>query len=234
MIKHHPTTTILQRFVDGDLPVSVSIVVASHVEMCLHCQQRSMQLTEQSAKALFQQASGQEILVQSSDLDDLDMTIDEISMMDSITSIDVTEDKMASETPLPKTVTEIEINGTRIALPRAMKSIGLKPWQGFGKISRARAVLDDGHLKMSLLHIAKGGGIPTHTHNGFEITLLLESSFHDDMGEYNAGDFIWLDGKHTHSPLTEQGCVCLTVSSDAIHFTQGGSQLLNPIGKFIY
>nr|WP_225310853.1 hypothetical protein [Vibrio fortis] len=36
------------------------------------------------------------------------------------------------------------------------------------------------------------------------------------MGEYHKGDFIWLDGEHTHQPFTKEGCVCLTVSSVSI------------------
>jgi putative transcriptional regulator len=64
--------------------------------------------------------------------------------------------------------------------------------------------------------------------------LLLQGSFEDEMGTYHAGDFIWLNGKHIHQPVTKTGCVCLTVSSDAIRFVKGVSQLLNPIGQFIY
>lgn len=230
MIKHHPTATVLQQFVDGNLPASISIIVASHVEICPHCQQHTMQLTEQAAQSLFEPETFNQVL----DLNPshADLTLDEFDMMQSITDIEIEETPVAI--PLPKTVTEININGTRIALPHSMKSIALKEWQGIGKLSRSRVALEDNKLKMSLLHIAKGGSIPTHTHHGFEITLLLEGSFHDDMGEYKTGDFMWLDGKHTHSPITDEGCVCLTVSSDAIHFTQGMSQLLNPIGKFIY
>ena len=98
---------------------------------------------------------------------------------------------------LPVTVTEIEVSNTRVTLPRAIRSISLKEWQGIGKISRARLKLDDDERRMSLLHIAKGGNVPQHTHQGYEITLLLEGSFEDEMGSYQAGDFIWLDGKHT-------------------------------------
>ena len=103
-----------------------------------------------------------------------------------------------------------------------------------GKISRARLDFEDDAHHTSLLHIDKDGQVPCHTHKGFEITLLLEGSFEDEMGVYNKGDFIWLDGNHTHQPATKEGCVCLTVSSDALYFTKGVSQLFNPLGKYIY
>jgi putative transcriptional regulator len=180
------------------------------------------------AQAAFEQTPlGQPVdsLDQSSMIFDNDL----LSMMDSITTQVVEEEPVR-----PKTIRQIEVAGLRLPLPRAMSSIGLKDWQGVGKLSRSRLELADKNLKASLLYIDKGGSIPSHTHKGYEITLLLQGSFSDEMGSYHEGDFLWLDGEHTHHPVTEEGCVCLTVSSDAIHFTQGMSQLFNPIGKFIY
>ncbi|MCW8334207.1 ChrR family anti-sigma-E factor [Vibrio paucivorans] len=224
MIKYHPDNAVLKQFAAGELPVSVSVIVSSHVEMCPHCQAKVAQFSKELADSTFAPESA--FFNQVAGVEDEQF----ISMIDSITDLepDPATDK------LPKTVTEIEIAGKRLALPRALKSLGLKEWSGLGKLSRSRLDLDDGDMRMSLLHIEKGGNVPTHTHKGFEITLLLQGSFEDDMGRYQTGDFIWLDGEHTHSPVTEEGCVCLTVSSDALHFTEGVSQLLNPLGKFIY
>ncbi|MCG9697086.1 ChrR family anti-sigma-E factor [Shewanella sp. Isolate11] len=229
MIKYHPTSEVLQQFVCGELPASVSVIVASHVEMCSECHQRVQQFTLQQANTVFELVDDQfkPTLDDSQTL--MPLTDDALAMIDTIT------DEPAQEfSTKVQRVNEIEVAGKRINLPQAMKSIGLKEWQGLGKLSRSRLALDDGDLRASLLHIDKGGSVPTHTHKGFEITLLLQGSFADEMGVYHAGDFIWLDGKHTHQPTTSEGCVCLTVSSDAIHFTQGVSQLLNPIGRFIY
>lgn len=276
MINHHPSHTILQQFVDGTLPASVAVIVASHVEMCPRCQQLVHQLTELAAANAFdldidsatfdtegkttddsehQLPSGFEEFL--ADLDNVphaedDNIADEADNMigqtanavvdsnNNATSIEATMLDQITRLPvekavtLPKTITEIEVSGQRIALPNAIKSLALKEWQGLGKISRARINLDDETRRTSLLHIDKGGSVPHHTHKGFEITLLLQGSFEDEMGTYHAGDFIWLSGEHTHNPVTQEGCVCLTVSSDALHFTQGVSQLFNPLGKLIY
>lgn len=250
MIKHHPTLNVLNGFVAGDLPASVSVIIASHVELCRECAKQVQQLTEQAAMKAFdineeddwlnEQLSEEQFINQASFSDEhratqwqstseIEVGWDSASMIDAITASPA-EVKSA----VAQTVTEIEVAGQRISLPRAMKSIGLREWQGLGKLSRARLSLDDDDIRASLLHIDKGGSVPCHTHKGFEITLLLQGSFDDEMGHYTAGDFIWLDGDHTHQPITQEGCVCLTVSSDAIHFTQGMSQLLNPIGRFIY
>jgi putative transcriptional regulator len=238
MINYHPTSDVLGGYVSGDLPASVSVIVASHIEMCEHCRKQVALLTEKAASAIFTDddisSIGMDFTSMFSGLttsDDWGATLDaeELDLIEAITS--TTPERSSN---LAQTVREIEVAGKRISLPRAMKSIALGDWKGIGKVSRSRLLLEDNNLKASLLYIDHGGLIPAHTHKGFEITLLLDGSFKDEMGEYHAGDLIWLDGEHHHSPVTENGCVCLTVSSDALHFTKGVSQLFNPLGKFIY
>jgi putative transcriptional regulator len=242
MINYHPSPRVLEAFVAGELPVSVSVVVASHIEMCEQCRNKVTAITDSVADDFFNaglpfdesadEYDAEDDLVAflaSGSMSEIPLDKDEMAMMESITSLPVEE-----QNNRPEIVKELELNGLRIALPRALKSIELTEWKGFGKISRSRLGLEDENRKTSLLHIDKGGSIPNHTHKGFEITLLLQGSFSDEMGHYEVGDFVWLDGAHTHSPVTEEGCICLTVSSDAICFTQGVSKLLNPIGRFIY
>jgi putative transcriptional regulator len=223
MINHHPSPAVLNEFALGTLPASVSIIVSSHIEMCPVCQAQLQQLTEAAATDAFEQEDAFDAFTDTHEANA------SVELLNAIMSHPIETD-----IPMPKTITEIDIAGSRIALPRAMKSIALKEWQGVGKISRARLDLADDAMRTSLLHIPKGGSVPQHSHKGFEITLLLDGSFEDELGRYQKGDFIWLDNTHTHSPTTLEGCVCLTVSSDALRFTQGVSQLLNPLGKLIY
>ncbi|WP_299797090.1 ChrR family anti-sigma-E factor [uncultured Shewanella sp.] len=239
MIKLHPKRDILSSFVSDELPVSLSVIVSSHVELCPCCQSEIQVLTEQAANACFAQAdtfSSQNVLSYSSEheINVADIALDELdmAMFNSITDElpgsreEVLSDAFEAEF--------IDVCDVSIPMPRALRTLEMKPFQGLGKLSRSRVLLEDGALRTSLLHIETGGSVPTHTHKGFEVTLLLQGSFEDEMGTYHAGDFIWLDGNHTHQPVTKTGCVCLTVSNDAIHFTKGMSQLLNPIGQFIY
>jgi putative transcriptional regulator len=101
-------------------------------------------------------------------------------------------------------------------------------------LARTRIQLDETEIHTNLLHIEPGGSVPEHTHKGFELTVLLEGSFHDDHDKYVKGDFIMLDSSHQHHPVSPEGCLCYTVANDALHFTQGINKLLNPIGSFIY
>lgn len=249
MIKLHPKGSLLSSFVEGSLPASLSVVIASHVEMCPECQKQVEYLTEQAANTCFGESSRsatqsglepqverlcEEIMDFDSDVE-ASLNDSELSMLEAITSATEDVEHVAETVDLAAiTDKEIEVSGAKFKVPRALRNIEIKPFQGLGKLSRSRLNIEDGDLRTSLLHIDKGGSVPTHTHKGFEVTLLLQGSFEDEMGVYQAGDFIWLDAEHTHQPVTKTGCVCLTVSNDAIHFTKGVSQLLNPIGQFIY
>ncbi|MGV3002762.1 hypothetical protein [Vibrio sp. E150_018] len=61
----------------------------------------------------------------------------------------------------------------------------------------------------------------------------INGEFKDKMGKYQKGHFIWLTGQHEHTPTTTTGCLCFTISNNALQFTQGISKLLAPIGQFI-
>ena len=56
MIKHHPKLELIQAFVDGDLPASLSAGIAIHAEMCPECKQKIVQLTEHAAEVSFEEA----------------------------------------------------------------------------------------------------------------------------------------------------------------------------------
>lgn len=229
MIKHHPNAAILKDFVDGTLADSVSLIVSSHVELCEHCQQQVNMLTAQAADSVFERdTSG----LQLSD-SEMDAFLSDDGEFDFDAIAQITADSSQAIEVKPE-VQQVTVADTTFTIPRALNSVARKDWMNLGKISRARLDFDDEAHHTSLLHIDKDGQVPCHTHKGFEITLLLEGSFEDEMGVYNKGDFIWLDGDHTHQPATKEGCVCLTVSSDALYFTKGVSQLFNPLGKYIY
>ncbi len=224
MIKHHPKFELLQSFVDGDLPASLSAAVAIHADMCAQCQKKIALLTDQIAETSFEENFLDRFIVDDEALD----TIDFDKMIEGITE---SSDIDISETKVKKS---IEFANKTYNLPTVLNNIILGKTAHIGKLSRTRLELQEDEIHTSLLHIEPGGGVPQHTHKGFELTLLLDGSFHDEHGEYVKGDFIMLDGSHTHNPISAEGCLCYTVANDALHFTQGINKLLNPIGAFIY
>jgi len=219
MIKHHPKFELIQAFVNGELPASLAAGIAMHAEMCPKCQHQIAQLTEQVAEVSFEENFTNKVAVQALDIDQM------------ITAITESDDVFEAKASVEKTAT---FNNKTYVLPKALNNMSLGKATSIGKLSRSRIQLNENEIHTSLLQIDPGGSVPQHTHKGFELTLLLEGSFHDDEGEYVKGDFIMLDGSNQHHPTSTNGCLCYTVANDALHFTQGINKLLNPIGAFIY
>ncbi|NMP31589.1 transcriptional regulator [Thalassotalea sp. M1531] len=218
MIKHHPNSELLEKFADGELPASIAAGIAIHVEMCPVCKVAVAELTEQRSAIHFESS-------------DLEMPMSELniaSMVEEITLSDEIDIAIADKEK------SISVKGEEYILPRALTNMAMSKWSSIGHLARARFSIDEEPLRASLLQIQAGGSVPEHTHKGFELTVLVDGHFEDELGIYGPGDFILLDAEHTHSPVTKDGCLCYTVANDAQHFTQGINKLLNPIGSFIY
>jgi putative transcriptional regulator len=228
MINHHPKFELIKAFVNGDLPASLSAGVAIHADMCPVCQQTIAQFTEQVAETSFEEEYLDRFIVDDNEALDAVAAIDFDHMIDEIVqSSDIS-------IALPKVEKTISFDDKTYTIPTALNSMELGKHAHIGKLTRARIQLNENEIHTSLLHIQPGGGVPEHTHKGFELTVLLAGSFHDESGEYVKGDFIMLDSSHQHHPISTNGCLCYTVANDALHFTQGINKLLNPIGSFIY
>lgn len=218
MIKYHPNEEILAQYVSGKLPAAINVAISIHVEMCECCQDKVANLTAIAADENLTLSS---IEVSASDLD-LDDLFEQIIQDESLEVV---------STQTPKS---LRLADKQIKLPNALNQLELGDWSGFGKVNRCRVKLDNENIRSSLLHIGAGGEVPAHTHKGQELTVLLDGSFKDELGEYQRGDFIWLSADHEHQPFSEKGCLCYAVVTEPLHFTEGFSRLLNPIGKLIY
>ncbi|MGL5976543.1 MAG: ChrR family anti-sigma-E factor, partial [Aeromonas sobria] len=140
---------------------------------------------------------------------------------------------VAPELPRAQT-TELEVAGHAYRLPRVLARYRSPKWRHIGAIRQQSLPLDEMGARASLLHIEAGGRIPEHTHQGYELTLLLAGTIEDGDTRYKAGDFIWRDASHSHSPHTPDGCLCYTVQDAPVQFTKGLSRLLNGISQHLY
>eukprot|EP00903_Cladosiphon_okamuranus_P001543 g1541.t1 len=78
----------------------------------------------------------------------------------------------------------------------------------------------------SLLWVRAGRAMPSHTHHGTELTLVLKGGFRDEDGHYVAGDLAYADGDVDHKPIADEGedCICFAV-------TAGRLELTGPVGR---
>lgn len=79
----------------------------------------------------------------------------------------------------------------------------------------------------SLLWVRAGRAMPSHTHHGTELTLVLKGGFKDEDGHYISGDVAFADGDVDHKPIADEGedCICFAV-------TAGRLELTGPVGRW--
>ncbi|WP_435237725.1 ChrR family anti-sigma-E factor [Psychromonas sp. PT13] len=216
MIKFHPNEQMLKAFSAGELPLSLSIAMSAHIELCGECAAKTAKIEAQLSNDTWQ---GEQI--EEANFGD---------MLQAIMSQAPTQ--QIKTVHKPNNITHV--GGNDYHLPTAFRQFKDLKWSGFGAVSRARVINDEQNVRASLLHIAAKGQIPEHHHKGYELTLLLDGSFQDEMGTYQKGDFIWIDGELNHSPYTDKGCLCYAVQNAPLHFVRGMSKVLNPLGNLIY
>lgn len=86
----------------------------------------------------------------------------------------------------------------------------------------------------SIYWIKPGRKIPAHTHEGQELTLILDGAFADGHGRYGRGDIAIADDTIDHRPIaeTERPCICFAVTDAPLRLTGPLGQRLGDILGF--
>lgn len=218
MIKAHPTHVMLRAFAAGELPLPLTVGVSAHCELCADCGAWLHACEEELAARHLETPAPEEAMVPA-----LDAMLAEILQQPLLPMVSATD-------PVP----ELRVAGREYPLPRALARYHEADWRHVGAIRQHRLPLVEQGARASLLHIEAGGRIPEHTHQGYELTLLLAGNIQDGEVRYQAGDFIWRDASHFHSPHTPDGCLCYTVLDAPVRFTRGLSRLLNGLRDRLY
>ena len=84
-----------------------------------------------------------------------------------------------------------------------------------------------------LLYIPGGQAVPDHSHNGLELTLVLQGSFSDETGRFGVGDLEIGDESLHHTPTADAGdpCICLAATDAPLRFNAFLPRLLQPLFK---
>ncbi len=216
---HHPAADHLLKFNQGALSAGQSVAIAAHLELCEHCRRNSRVIEQQSAKQWLGESGAESSNPFSWMLDDITRQ---------------PQETVSAQTD--KAFREIHMMDRSVALPSVLAKLcssGLVWKRVTSCINQAEVNLDK-EAKCNFLYMKPGGRIPPHKHQGYEITLVLEGSFTDDLGEYREGDFILRVGDEMHTPFSENGCLCFTVLDAPLTFTAGLARLLNPINSYLF
>jgi len=219
MINFHPDNALLAAYAADTLPLSMTLAVAIHIEFCPSCAKRVADLESQLAA---------NVLVANNVF-----PLHEAHLFDDMLSFIL--EQPAAVMPTQAAEPTIEIQGQSFWLPRALRHISRQNWQKMGNVSRSRLLLDESSTgRASLMYLAAGAAVPTHTHRGMELTLPITGVFRDELGEYIPGDFILRNAEIAHQPQSKEGCLCFALLDAPVQFTQGLPRLLNGFGDLLY
>ncbi len=218
--KFHPDEKLLRAFAEGTLSPGLSVVLAAHVEQCVECRKKTSQYEVQAAVDW----------LKSDDAKYAPASSDMSAMISTITS----KPKSKESAVEGNSVSEIHMLDHSVRLPRVLAKVASQglAWKKLaGGINQASVTLDD-KTQCEFLYMKPGSQVPVHKHQGNEVTLVLDGSFSDEMGKYEKSDFIVRDKRHTHQPVSEEGCLCFAVLDSPLTFTRGLARLLNPFLRY--
>ena len=107
-------------------------------------------------------------------------------------------------------------------------------WRSYGTATEAELPVKAPGYRTTLMRIGAGKAVPRHTHEGCELTLVLDGAFHDGFRHYRRGDLAIDDNSVDHQPTAdaEQDCLCLAVTDAPLRLTGLFGRFLNPFIRF--
>ena len=219
-MSYHPELHILKAYAAGELNSVDGFAIATHLESCPDCKANVLKHEQYLGEELSSLKGEQDPSFESMFADIVD-----------------SEQEIMPMRPFRKPLS-VQVHGKTFSLPLSLSRFENKigEWRSYGgKVFSAPVDVCDS-VKVNLLYIAEGVKIPQHTHKGVESTLILHGGFSDEAGHYEAGDYLVKDGSDKHSPYTKDGedCLCLTVLTEPMMFTQGVARIFNLFGKGMY
>ncbi len=198
-IRHHLSEDILMAYAAGDLPEAFALVVATHVSLCDECRARS---------EAFDALGG--------------AVVEDIVAEMASTSLEAC---MARIGTMPQANGRAPRRSNGI-LPAPLVDyvgggLGAVKWRPLGLGAR-QAILQtsDSGASVRLLAIPGGVAMPDHSHNGLELTLVLQGAFRDANDRFGRGDIEIADDNVEHTPVAEAGqvCICLAATQGPLKF----------------
>ncbi|NQD36653.1 hypothetical protein HPT27_06420 [Permianibacter sp. IMCC34836] len=226
---HHPSADWLLAYASGHMASAHALATAAHLSNCPHCQLQLSTLNELGGNLLEQlppsAMSGDSWQKMLRRLEPGSDRAHSPATGNAANAINTGSTATASRSALPAPLQKLLPNG----LPRKWTRLS-------GSVRQATLKqLPDGTL-IALHHIRAGGKVPQHTHDGTEITLVLNGSFSDQHGLYQSSDFLVVDDSVEHTPTAVQNedCLCLTVQSAPLRLTGPVGRWFNPLIRALY
>lgn len=158
------------------------------------------------------------------------------SDMENIAPVALTDRDQRLDAIFNFAVANVEKTPSSSIVPRALQryanvDVANIPWKtvlpGFKEWDLG---IEDG-CEINMFWIKEGRKMPTHTHEGTELFLVLDGSFEDESGVYEAGDISIADENVNHRPIAGKvrPCIGFSVTDAPLRLT---GSLTEKIGMF--
>jgi len=205
-ITYHTPDALLTAYAAGSLAQPYALVVAAHVSLCLEC--RAALGAHHAVGGAVLECGGAEHVsegLKSSVLDLLDAAI----------------------------APEPSFQRSGVYPGPVMEALKNKPprWKSLGNGVRQSILSAGPDGSARLLFIPPGQAVPDHSHNGLELTLVLQGSFSDETGRFGVGDLEIADESLEHTPVAGAGapCICLAATDAPLRFNSLIPRMLQPL-----
>ena len=201
-IKHHLPDAVISAYASGQLPEAYALVVASHVSLCDDCR---------AAIAGFEAVGG-------ALLEEIDEVVVSDAALEATLALigGASQDAIETQPVRPK---------SRSIFPGPLADyVGGGPesvkWRPIGGGVRQAILPTAKGATARLLYIPAGKQVPEHSHNGLELTMVLQGAFADEVARFGRGDVEIGDGDLHHQPVAEMGedCICLAATDAPLVF----------------
>jgi putative transcriptional regulator len=214
-VHHHIPEELLVSYAAGSLAEAWSLLIATHLALCPACRKDSDRLDMLGAVML-------------DELPPEPMADDAFDRLMQV--VEGGEDLYSSERRIAA-----RADGPHI-LPEPLRSyvggdLHSLSWRRLGRGAFHIPIkTGDGTATARMLKVPAGCAVPSHGHNGDELTLVLRGSFSTHQGAFFRGDVELADGTIEHMPVAgpEEDCICLAVTDAPLRFKSLGARLVQP------
>lgn len=212
-IKFHVTDDTLISYSAGTLDEASSLLVATHLALCPHCRERNVSADSVGGYLL----------------DHIETTPVSPTMRDAVLSRVRNEIFSPEAKPLPQAA-------KKPIIPDPLRSylggdLDELHWRRLApRVQQIPVPTIDHRSQARLLRFQSGLTVPSHGHNGRELTLVLAGSLCDRDAVLYRGDIAETDERTEHEPFAGPGedCICLAVTDAPLRFKSRLARLLQP------
>lgn len=214
-IKHHPGEDFIAAYAAGTLDEANALAIATHLTLCPDCRRQT---------AAFE-ALGATLV---EDLPEMAMASDAFA---------ATMVRVRSTIPAPLSLAVVSplAPTSSILLPAPLRhyvggDVDQARWRSLGPGIQHMPLISRDGVTARLLRIAPGRAVFDHSHNGSELTVVLQGSYQSQGERYARGDLEVADETVQHRPVagTEDVCICLAVTDAPLRFGNWIGRLMQP------